>query len=175
MAIRYADSVEGVDWERAAQILHEAGLTQADADHIKQVFTNSRYVSLAYDEDKLVGVSRAISDGIDQGAIYNVAVDASYQGYGLGRGLIAFLLEQMKGQNVILYTHPQTIAYYETLGFRRNKSAMCYFDTDEEHKAWMSEQGFFLPEGFRFADEYGRKDMQYEKPHRKEINERKTI
>ena len=70
------------------------------------------------------------------------------------------LLEKLKGQNVILYTHPQTVLLYEKLGFRRAKSAMELFSGDEAHLQWMEDAGFFLPEHYRFCDEYNRDDMK---------------
>jgi hypothetical protein len=81
--------------------------------------------------------------------------------------MIQTLVAQLKGQNIILYTHPQTVALYEKLGFRRNKTALCIFSGEPEQLEWMEQQGFFLPEGYRFVDEYGRADMQYQKKEHK--------
>ncbi|MBE5992876.1 MAG: GNAT family N-acetyltransferase, partial [Paenibacillaceae bacterium] len=83
------------------------------------------------------------------------------QGQGIGRTLITKLLDQVRGQNIILYTHPRTVALYEKMGFRRNKTAMCIFSGTEDSLNWMENQGFMLPQTFRFADEYGREDMKH--------------
>ncbi len=166
MQITVKRDTDGVNWDEAAAVLHEAGLTQASPDHIRQAFENSRFVVFVYDEEKLVGVSRALSDGIDQGAIYNVALLEAYHGYGIGRILIDTLLEDMKGMNVILYTHPKTVGLYEKFSFRRSKTAMVHFDEPQEDLDWMEKTGFFLPEGYRFCDEYGREDMKYRPPHK---------
>jgi hypothetical protein len=50
---------------------------------------------------------------------------------------------------------------YEKFGFTRSKTAMVYFDMEQEHLNWMREEGFFLPEGYRFVDEYDRPDMEW--------------
>jgi hypothetical protein len=47
------------------------------------------------------------------------------------------------------------------MGFRRNKTAMCIFSGTEDSLNWMENQGFMLPQTFRFADEYGREDMKH--------------
>lgn len=166
MEITYKTTKENINWQEVSDVLRRSQLSDRPADEQRIIFTNSYAVVFVYDGDKIVGVARALSDGVCQGAIYNVALDEEYQGYGIGRELIRKLLEQMSGQNVILYTHPQTVALYEKLGFRRNKTALCWFDTDEEHLEWMEEQGFFLPRGYRFVDEYGRADMIYHPPVR---------
>ena len=151
---------DGIDWEQVTEVLQKSGLSDAPAEVHKKAFTNSGLVAFLLDNDRVIGVARALTDHVSQGAIYNVALRDEYQGRGLGRKLIESLLERMQGQNVILYTHPQTVLMYEKFGFRRAKSAMEFFQIDEEHKAWLENEGFFLPEGFRFADEYKREDMK---------------
>lgn len=69
-------------------------------------------------------------------------------------------MAQLQGQNVILYTHPQTVSMYEKFGFRRAKTAMELFSGSAESLEWLDEVGFFLPEGYRFCDEYKREDMK---------------
>lgn len=160
MAIQIKTEKEHADYQAVADILDHFGLSHYDAETERRIFENSYAVSFVYDGDRLVGCGRAISDGICQGAIYNVALLEDYQGRELGRLLVQKLLEQMPGQNVILYTHPQTVSMYEKFGFRRAKSAMEYFPMEREHAQWMEDEGFFLPEGFRFADEYKREDMK---------------
>lgn len=164
MKITYKITKDDINWKEVAAVLDRSGLSHLPPEKQKAAFTNSYAVVFVYDGNKIVGVARALSDGVCQGAIYNVALDPDYQGYGIGKEMIRNLLRQLAGQNVILYTHPKTISLYERMGFRRAKSAMEYFDIDEEHLEWMEQVGFFLPEGYRFCDEYGREDMKYQKP-----------
>ncbi|MBR6094581.1 MAG: GNAT family N-acetyltransferase [Lachnospiraceae bacterium] len=151
---------DGIDWEQVADVLQKSGLSAASAEVQKKAFTGSGLVAFLLDGEKVIGVARALTDGVSQGAIYNVALKEEYQGRGYGRKLIESLVERMQGQNIILYTHQQTVLLYEKLGFRRAKSAMEFFQIDEEHREWLENEGFFLPEGFRFADEYKREDMK---------------
>lgn len=160
MGITYKTTKDNVDWQQVTDVIKNAGLSQASKELQEKEFSNSQVVVFVYDDDKIVGVGRALSDGVSQGAIYNVALDDKYQGQGIGKAIVEKLIEQMPGQNIILYTHPQTVAMYEKFGFRRSKTAMEYFSIDEEHLKWLENEGFFLPKGFRFADEYGREDMQ---------------
>ncbi|WP_312447009.1 GNAT family N-acetyltransferase [Lacrimispora sp.] len=158
--ISYKITREEIHWQEVSDVLRRSGLSDRSAKDQETIFTNSYAVVFVYDKERIVGVGRALSDGVSQAAIYNIALDEEYQGYGIGRKLIQLLLDQVRGQNVILYTHPRTVALYEKMGFRRNKTAMCRFCGSEESLNWMDKEGFLLPEKYRFADEYGREDMK---------------
>ena len=164
MNITYKITKENINWQEVSDVLRRSGLSDHTAKEQEIIFTNSYAVVFVYDEEKIVGVARALSDGVCQAAVYNVALDEEYQGYGIGREMITRLMDQLKGQNVILYTHPRTVAMYEKFGFRRNKTALCVFSGTEEQLDWMDQVGFFLPKGYRFEDEVGREDMQYHPP-----------
>ena len=152
MSIHIKTDKNGVDWDAVADVLEESGLTHYDAATQRLIFERSYAVSFVYDGEQLIGCGRALSDGVCQAAIYNIALREAYHGRGIGRMLIESLLAQVKGCTVILYTHPRTVALYEKLGFRRSKTAMVTFSGDEEHRNWMEQAGFLLPDGWRFGD-----------------------
>ncbi|MBO7515587.1 MAG: GNAT family N-acetyltransferase [Lachnospiraceae bacterium] len=158
--MRYQTEKENINWEQVAEVLRRSGLSDHSAQEQETAFRNSYATVFVYDDEKIVGVARAISDGVFQAAIYNVALDLEYQGEGVGREMIHRLIAQLPGQNVILYTHPQTVLLYEKLGFRRAKTAMEYFQMDPDKLEWMEQEGFFMKENYRFPEEIGRKDMQ---------------
>lgn len=66
--------------------------------------------------------------------------------------LIESILAQVKGCNIILYTHPQTVGLYENFGFRRQKTGMAIYQGNENDLERMEKVGFILPEGYRFND-----------------------
>lgn len=168
MNITFKTEITDIDWQRVADILGK--MSDHTAQEHELMFRNSYAVEFAYDGDKLIGVARALSDGLCQAAIYNIALDAEYRGYGIGRELIRRLLDQLKGQTVLLYTHPKNIGMYEKLGFRRSKTAMCIFGGEPEHLKWQENQGFLLPREYRFPDEVGRADMVYHAPEHRQEN-----
>uniref|UniRef100_UPI000B064060 GNAT family N-acetyltransferase n=1 Tax=Clostridium sp. NkU-1 TaxID=1095009 RepID=UPI000B064060 len=114
--ITYKTVKEGINWQEVADVLRRSGLSDRSAKDQETIFTNSYAVVFVCDKERIVGVGRALSDGVCQAAIYNIALDDEYQGYGIGRKLIELLLDQIRGQNVILYTHPRTVALYEKNG-----------------------------------------------------------
>ena len=129
--ITYKITKEGIHWQEVADVLRRSGLSDRSAKDQEPIFTNSYAGVFVYDKGRI------------------------------GRKLIELLLDQVKGQNVILYTHPRTVALYEKMGFRRNKTAMSIFRGSEDSLNWMKKEGFLLPEKYRFVDEYGRDDMKH--------------
>lgn len=121
-------------------------------EHVKITFSRSYAVEYAFDGNRLIACGRALSDGIEQAAIYNIAVDPDYQGLGLGRAVVEKLLDQVKGCEAILYTHPQTVKFYETLGWRRQKTGFVTWSGQDDPEAVrkLEETGFLLPKGFRY-------------------------
>lgn len=146
-------SVENVDWEAVAKLLNGVGLSDFDAGMQEKIFRNSYAVAFAYEGGKFIGCARAISDGICQASIFNVAVEAAHRKEGIARALVNALLAQLKGCVVTLYTHPRILGLYEKLGFRRQKTAFMLFTEGAAHQDLMEREGFLLASGFRFWDE----------------------
>lgn len=131
MTYRFQNNTESVNWTRVAELLSYFGLSKLDAPTQRKVFENSYAVVFVFDGENLIGFGRAISDGICQAAIYNIALDEFYHGKGLGREIIQRLINQVSQCNIILYTHPNTVSYYEHLGFRRMKTGMAMYHKDQ--------------------------------------------
>jgi ribosomal protein S18 acetylase RimI-like enzyme len=83
-----------------------------------------------WDGPKLIGFARATSDGIYRAMIWDVVIDESYRGLGLGRRLVNTLVQHPKlvqVERVYLTTSHQQ-SFYERLGFVRNDTATMIFD-----------------------------------------------
>ncbi|AIQ63187.1 ribosomal-protein-alanine N-acetyltransferase [compost metagenome] len=127
MNIEIRNGCLNTDWERVAELMSHFGLSNAAADVHKEAFENSYATTFLYDRDRLIGFGRAVSDGVLQAAIYNIALDPDYHGHGLGRLIIDDLLRAVRHCNVILYTHPDKVSFYRHLGFRRMKTGMALY------------------------------------------------
>ncbi len=73
----------------------------------------------AWEDDRLVGFARALSDGHFAAYVEDVMVNKGYRGRGLGDKIVARLLEEV-GQvgQVSLFCEPETARFYEGHGFR---------------------------------------------------------
>lgn len=123
--------IEGIDFEEVRSLLNGFGLSDLDAETQKLVFERSYAKVFVMENGHVVGVGRAISDGITQAAIYNIAVREDLWGRGLGKKIVDELLEQVKGCNVVLYTHPKHVGLYEHWGFRTLKTAYAHFENEQ--------------------------------------------
>lgn len=86
----------------------------------------------------MIGTARAISDGVKQAAIYDVAILPEYQGKGIGKIMMENIMDKLPGCNFILYANVGKEAFYEKLGFRRLKTGMAKF----VKKEIMTSRGF---------------------------------
>ncbi|MBE2270609.1 MAG: GNAT family N-acetyltransferase [Anaerolinea sp.] len=86
----------------------------------------SSHVVLALDGDQVVGFITAISDGVLSAYIPLLEVLPAYRGQGIGRELVARMLDQLKHLYMIdLICDPDLQPFYERLGMRRY-SGMIY-------------------------------------------------
>jgi predicted N-acetyltransferase YhbS len=86
----------------------------------------------------LIGFGRALSDGVYQAALYDVAVLPEFQGKGVGTAIVKNILDRLASCNVILYASPGKEAFYRALGFRQLKTGMALF----KHAEKMAAKGF---------------------------------
>ncbi|OOM79617.1 mycothiol acetyltransferase [Clostridium puniceum] len=140
MNYKIQKTAENINWSKVAELLSHFGLSDFDAETQQKVFEQSYAVVFIIDNGELIGVGRAISDGICQAAIYNIALDEKYHGKGLGRVIINQLIEQVKQCNIILYTHPNTVNFYEKLGFSQMKTGMAMYQ--KEHIEELKKMNF---------------------------------
>lgn len=81
----------------------------------KKAFENSHTVVFIFDDDKLIGFGRAISDGICQATIYDIAVLPKYQGKKIGSTIVDSILKRIPQCTFILYASPGKEIFYEKL------------------------------------------------------------
>jgi ribosomal protein S18 acetylase RimI-like enzyme len=123
---KYSD--DGVDWEELSALYRVAPLGDKKAAHLQKVFGNSLFKCFVYDSGKLVAAGRALADGGDCSYICDIAVLPSHQGTGLGKQIVAHLLEQSRGyKKIILYAVPGKEPFYRKFGFLRMTTAMAIF------------------------------------------------
>ena len=133
------DTCEEIDFDEVSALLKYYGLSDLESEVQRKVFQNSYVTIFIKDKDKLIGVGRAISDGICQAAVYNIAVRDEYRGRGIGRTIVEEIISRLKGCNVVLYTHPKHLGLYEHWGFRRMKTAYAKFPEEKHYE----QEGFF--------------------------------
>ncbi|MGB4813283.1 MAG: GNAT family N-acetyltransferase [Methylophilaceae bacterium] len=129
MSLNWSNSIEYLNWDELAALYRAAPLGNKNPDDLKVAFTNSRFVCLVSEGDKLVGVGRALADGVDCSYICDVAVLPSHQGTGLGKEIVSKLVSlSANHKKIILYSVPGKEQFYKKFGFRRMRTAMAIFE-----------------------------------------------
>lgn len=73
----------------------------------------------AWDGDRLIGFTRALSDGVHRAYVEDVVIDPEYRGQGIGERLVAALIEALEPLHIIsLFCAAEREAFYGRNGFR---------------------------------------------------------
>ena len=140
--LEWKNSADAVDWEELSALYRAAPLGDKSPAHLRKVFANSMFKFFVYEDAKLVAAGRALADGADCSYICDIAVLPSHQGTGLGKQLVARLVEASRGhKKIILYAVPGKEAFYRKFGFLRMTTAMALFQNREQQleRGYLSE------------------------------------
>lgn len=132
MNIKIQYNCSNIDWNLVSEILKMVGMAYYEGEMHKRAFEKSHTVVFVYDDTKLVGFGRAISDGEYQAALYDIAVLPEYQGKGIGKIVLNSILECIPQCNIILYASPGKEEFYKKLNFKILKTGMALFHNSEK-------------------------------------------
>jgi GNAT superfamily N-acetyltransferase len=127
MKIEIITDCSNVDWQTIAESLKKVGMAYYEPTVHRAAFEASHTTVFVYENSRLLGFGRAISDGEYQGAIYDVAVLPQAQGKGIGKIIIQTILDKLPNCNLILYATPGMEGFYKKLGFGLMKTGMAVF------------------------------------------------
>ncbi|MFU2031201.1 GNAT family N-acetyltransferase [Bacillus wiedmannii] len=88
-------------------------------NELEQMCKQSWYAIYAFDDKKLVGMGRIISDGVITGVICGICVLQDYQSIGIGKEIVERLIQHCELNKVIpqLMCVEKLQSYYESKGF----------------------------------------------------------
>ncbi len=91
-----------------------------EPQRIEKMFANSNLTISAWDGDKLVGISRSVTDFSFCCYLSDLAVRKEYQKLGIGKELIRITKENI-GESVmlLLLSTPRAMEYYPKVGFEK--------------------------------------------------------
>lgn len=93
-----------------------------DIECIQGMLDNSNLIVTAWCEEKLIGISRCVTDFYYACYLSDLAVDKEYQGMGIGKNMQKFTQEQLGPKcKMILIAAPSANSYYEKLGYINNR------------------------------------------------------
>ncbi|WP_198022949.1 GNAT family N-acetyltransferase [Paenibacillus zanthoxyli] len=96
------------------------GVTEKGSEQLEKALRQSWLVVSSFEEDRLVGMGRVISDGIFQAFICDLIILPEYQGKGIGTGILNKLLKKCKEQDILmvqLFAAAHKSEFYKKFGF----------------------------------------------------------
>jgi GNAT superfamily N-acetyltransferase len=88
-----------------------------DRERLAKMLANASLIVTARCEGRIVGVARALTDGAYSTYLADLAVDAAWQGRGIGRELIRRTHKAAgEGTSLILLAAPKARSYYPHIG-----------------------------------------------------------
>lgn len=108
------------------------GWFNKDEKTIKEIFTRSSHISIALYNNEVIGLARALSDGIYNAAIYDLVVKDNYQKLNIGRKILENILLEIGDLSCIhLISTTGNCEFYYKAGFRKLKTGMAIYQNSK--------------------------------------------
>ena len=106
------------------QLLQSVGWGRRPMRRVQKALDNSLLKVGLWQHDskfpRLVGFARCTGDGVLYATVWDVAINPVYQGFGLGKELMAYVIQSLKEMNierVVLFADPGVISFYRSQGW----------------------------------------------------------
>ncbi len=125
--IQYRDNAV-ITAEQAIDLYKRSTLSERRPVHNVQTFEamikNANLTITAWDDQKLIGISRSLTDFAYVAYLADLAVDEQYQRSGIGKQLIQETQTRLGPEcMIVLLAAPKANEYYEHIGFEHNPRA----------------------------------------------------
>lgn len=110
------------DTDLIIELYNSSGINRPtnDKERITKMYFNSNLIVTAWYKNKLVGISRSLTDFCYCCYLSDLAVRKEYQKYGIGKKLIALTKENIGNQVMLLVLSAKTaMDYYPKIGFQK--------------------------------------------------------
>lgn len=96
-----------------------ADFLQLDAEQLARAMEQSWYVLYVYDQGKLIGTGRVVSDGVINAYLCGLGVDPAYRHHGIGTHIMEQLVQRCQQSNLHIqfFCEQQLVPFYEQRGF----------------------------------------------------------
>ncbi|OEH92330.1 GNAT family N-acetyltransferase [Bacillus solimangrovi] len=89
-----------------------------DLERLSKMLKNADITISAWEQDKLIGIARSITDYSYCCYLSDLAVDKAYQKHGIGKKLVELTQEEIGDEvALILLSSPTAMEYYPKIGF----------------------------------------------------------
>jgi N-acetylglutamate synthase-like GNAT family acetyltransferase len=110
------------DIDQIIDVYNSSGINRptTDKERIEKMYSNSNLILTAWDNNKLVGISRSLTDFCYCCYLSDLAVRKEYQTSGIGKKLIELTKSEIGEQTALILLSTQTaIDYYPKVGMQK--------------------------------------------------------
>ena len=136
MAITYRVGND-LDVDQMIELYRESTLGERrpvdERDRMAAMLRNANLVVTAWEEDRLVGISRSVSDFSYVTYLSDLAVRLSHQRMGIGRELMRITQREGGRAYIVLLAAPKAVDYYPRVGFTQHPSAWILREGEKLH------------------------------------------
>lgn len=113
-----------LDLYELEELCDRVGWARRPLKKVKKAINHSFLVvsmwEVKHKKRRLIGFARATSDHAFNATIWDVVVDPTFQGRGLGKAMMKYTISQLRSEdisNITLFADPQVVNFYQRLGF----------------------------------------------------------
>jgi GNAT superfamily N-acetyltransferase len=113
-----------IDLYELEELCDSVGWSRRPLRKVKKAIEHSFLVASMWqvrgNKRRLVGFARATSDHAFNATIWDVVVHPDFQGKGLGKALMKYVLKKLRSEeisNVTLFADPHVVDFYRSMGF----------------------------------------------------------
>ena len=106
------------------QLLQSVGWSHRPIRKVRRALDNSLLKVGLWKHDsrfpRLIGFARCTGDGVIEATIWDVAINPIYQGFGLGKELMAYVNKSLREtgvRRITLFADPGVVTFYKTQGW----------------------------------------------------------
>jgi GNAT superfamily N-acetyltransferase len=118
--------VDSIDYEQVSELLAKVDWPARQQSKLETALQNSYMLAtlvshLPQESPALIGMARVVSDGAFNAQLWDVIVDPSFQGVGLGRQLVSEVVQSLLKEdicNIVTFAEKSGTKFYQKLGFQ---------------------------------------------------------
>ncbi|CAO2205422.1 unnamed protein product [Urochloa humidicola] len=137
-------TAEGIDVAALNEVFARVGFPRRQEERLRRALEHSRVVWLESGDRRPVAFARAAGDGVFNAVVWDVVVEPSCQGLGLGRAVMERLVHDLRRDgvaNIVLYAEPRVVGFYKLLDFAMDPDGirgMAYYRSSANSAAKLS-------------------------------------